>query len=100
MIIYNITCKVHWSIQEEWMNWQKMQQIPAVLATGLFDDARFFRLLDQEDEEGPTFVLQYVTSSAERYEQYLIQFSSLHQEAARNKWGDQFIAFRTLMEAV
>lgn len=98
MIVYNITSKVRWNILEPWLAWQLEEQIPAILATKLFDDYQFYRLLEQDEEEGPTFVTQFFTSSLERYEQFLIEFSPAIQQAGWDKWGNGFIAFRTLME--
>jgi hypothetical protein len=100
MIVYNITCKVRWEIMEGWLSWQMEEQIPATLKTGLFDSYQFFRLLDQEEEEGPTFVIQFFTGDLERYEQFLIEFAPAMQQAGWDKWGDNFIAFRTLMERI
>jgi len=100
MIVYNITNKVRWDILEDWLGWQVGEQIPAILKTGLFDNYQLYRLLDQEEEEGPTFVIQLFTSTLERYEKFLIEFAPELTEAARVKWGDGFIAFRTLMQRI
>jgi hypothetical protein len=100
MIVYNITSKVRWDILEGWLSWQLNERIPAVLSTGAFDSYQFYRLLEQEDEEGPTFVTQYFTTSLERCEQFMIGFAPRFQEEGRKKWGDGFIAFRSLMESV
>jgi hypothetical protein len=100
MIVYNITIKTRWDIVEGWLRWMKDEQVPAVLATGAFDSYQFYRLLEQEDEEGPTFVMQYFTTSLERCEQFMTGFAPRFQEEGRKKWGDGFIAFRTLMESV
>jgi hypothetical protein len=100
MIVYNVTIKVNWNILEEWLAWQLDEDIPAILATGLFDDYKFFRLLEQDETEGPTFIVQYFTSSLENYQKYIIEFAPALQERGRNKWGDGFIAFRTLMRLV
>lgn len=100
MIVYNITVKVNWNILEEWLAWELDEDIPAVLATGLFDDYKLFRLLEQDETEGPTFVVQYFTGSLENYQQYLVEFAPVRQEIGRNKWGGGFIAFRTLMSLV
>lgn len=100
MIVYNITSKVQWDILEGWLSWQLSDQIPAVIATGAFDSYQFYRLLEQEDEEGPTFVTQYFTTSLERCEQFMTGFAPRLQEEGRQKWGNGFIAFRTLMESV
>jgi len=85
---------------ESWLGWQVDEQIPAMLKTGLFDSYQLYRLLDQEEDEGPTFVIQYLTSNLERYEQFLIGFAPAMQQEGWDKWGDRYIAFRTLMERV
>ena len=99
MIVYNSTIKVRWDILEEWFAWQKEEHIPAILATKMFDAHAFYRLLDQDEEEGPTFILQYFTTSLKRYERYLLEFAPAVEQTARTKWGDGFIAFRTLMRS-
>ena len=100
MIVYNITCKVRWEILESWLSWQLEEQVPATLATGLFDDYRLYRLLEQDEEDGPTFVIQFLTSSVERYQQFTSQFEPGLRQAGWDKWGNGFIAFQTLMETV
>jgi hypothetical protein len=100
MIVYNITVKVNWSIAEKWLAWQKQEQIPGIMATGLFDDYTMYRLLEQDDMEGPSFTIQYFTSSSERYRQYIDQFAAAFMEKAFARWADGFIAFSTVMEAV
>jgi hypothetical protein len=99
-IVYNITSKVRWDILEDWLAWQLEEQIPAVLSTKLFDSHRLYRLLEQEEEEGPTFVVQYFTSSEERYRQFMTEFAPALQQEGWDKWGNGFIAFRTLMSLV
>lgn len=98
--VYNITCKVRWNIVERWLIWQKIEHIPAHLATGCFDDYKLYQLLDQDEEEGPTFVIQYLTDSEERYRAFIIAHAEALQQQSWGKWGDGFIAFRTLMNAL
>jgi hypothetical protein len=100
MIVYNITCKVRWNILEGWLTWQLGEQIPATLATGLLDDYKLYRLLEQDEEEGPTFVIQFLTSSRERYNQFSMEFEPRLRQTGWDKWGDGTFAFRTLMESV
>jgi len=99
-IVLNVTIKVSWEIVEGWLVWQKTEHIPAHLGTGTFDSYGFYRLLEQDEDEGPTFVIQYFTSSPERYEEYQSEFAPALQRAAQEKWGGGFIAFRTLMEGL
>ena len=100
MIIYNVTTKVRWDILEGWLAWQLEEQIPAIMATRLFDNHQVYRLLEQDEEEGPTFVAQFFTSTLERYRQFVIEFAPALQQAGYEKWGNGFISFRTLLESV
>jgi hypothetical protein len=100
MIVYNITMKVLPGIESEWINWQKQEHIPDIMATGLFTEYKFFRLLDQDESEGVTYVIQYFSSSLENYDQYINTFAPALREKALAKWGNRFIAFRTVMQVV
>ena len=100
MIVYNITLKITPEIETEWIRWQKEEHIPDVLSTGLFTDHKFFRLLDQDESDGITYVVQYFTSSIDNYNQYVEKTAPLLRKKAMQKWGDRFIAFRTVMELV
>jgi Domain of unknown function (DUF4286) len=100
MIVYNVTTKVRWNILEVWLTWQLEKQIPTILDTGLFDSQELFRLLEQDEEEGPTFITQFHTSSPERYRQYMREHAPEVQKSGWEKWGDGFIAFHTVMESL
>lgn len=100
MIVYNVTTKVRWNILEAWLTWQLEEQIPAVLATRFFDNHQLFRLLDQDEEEGPTFVVQFITTSRERLEQFITEHGPALQQTGWDRWGDRFISFRTVMESL
>ena len=65
MIVYNITIKIEPAIEAEWINWQKLEHIPEVMATGFFTNYKFYRLLDQDEEDGITYIVQYFTPSIE-----------------------------------
>ena len=100
MIVYNVTYKVRWDILDKWMAWLRSAHISAHMATGLFDSHRLFRLLEQDEEEGPTYIVQYFTDSPERYRQFMIGFAADLQRDSHDRWGNGFIAFRTLMEEI
>ena len=100
MLVYNITLKVDPSIVEEWLAWQKEAHIPEIMATGKFDSYKFFRLLEQDETDGPTYIIQYFTSTKERYQQYIDGHAPLLRQKANDKWGNRFVGFRTLMELV
>lgn len=98
MIIYNVTVKVSLSIASGWMVWMQEEHIPALLQTGCFTYARCFRLLEQDDREGPTYVIQYGATNRQQYQLYIDNHAEKMRAATIQKWGDQCQAFRTLME--
>ena len=100
MLIYNVTTKVDWSIAEEWEQWMQQVHIPEVIATGCFVKHQFVRLLEVDEEEGPTYAAQYYATSKTSYDEYINQFAPQFRKMINNKWGDKFIAFRTLMQLV
>ncbi|MFT3826530.1 MAG: DUF4286 family protein [Chitinophagaceae bacterium] len=100
MIVYNNTVKIHPAIEKAWVQWQQQVHIPAIMATGRFTDYKMFRLLEQDEEEGITYVIQYFSPSQQEYEQFIEQHAALLQRQAQERWGDLFIAFRTVMQVV
>lgn len=100
MYTLNITYKVSHGILAEWLPWEKEKHIPEIMDTGWFSDYRFYRLMHHEDEEGDTFVLQLIMSSIEAYENFIATDDEMLRKTAYGKWGDHFIAFRTLLEHV
>jgi hypothetical protein len=100
MIIYNVTIKVSKSIADNWMQWLKEEHIPEVTGTGCFTNANILQLLEIDDDEGPTYAIQYFAESREKYDFYIENFADLMREKSFQKWGDQFIAFRSIMKIV
>jgi len=88
------------AIEEQWLEWQKHEHIPEIMATGLFSEYKFYRLLDQDNSGGKTYIIQYFTSSIEHYNEYVKQYSAALRNKAVTRWGDQFISFRSVMEVV
>ncbi len=100
MIIYNVTIKVHAGIADAWTRWMKEEHMPELQRTGLFTDYRLCRLLEQDDAEGPTFSAQYFCDSLEDYHEYINRHAQTMRDKGLKKFGDKFIAFRTVMEMV
>lgn len=100
MFIYNVTIKVSHDIHEDWLSWLKDEHIPEVLSTGCFNDAAILRLLEVDDGEGPTYAVQYKAESKAAYNLYVNKYASMLRQKSFDKWGDQFIAFRSVMQIV
>lgn len=100
MIIYNVTIKLDEAIHEPWLAWLQDQHIPDVLATGCFTKATALRLLEVDDSEGPTYAIQYFAESKANYNRYIEKFAPEMRQRSFDKWGNGFVAFRSVMAIV
>ena len=100
MFIYNITIKVQESIKNDWLRWLKEEHIPEVIGTGSFTHAVILRLMEVDDSEGPTYAIQYHAQSKALYNNYIENHATAMRQKSFDKWGDKFIAFRSVMQVV
>ncbi|MEO6404690.1 MAG: DUF4286 family protein [Ferruginibacter sp.] len=100
MIVYNVTIKVDASIAADWIKWLRDDHIPAIINTGCFSNANVMRLLEVDDFEGPTYAVQYLTEDFSRYQLYIDKYAAVMRQMSFDKWGNKFIAFRSVMEVV
>jgi hypothetical protein len=99
-IIYNVTVKVDPFIADRWLQWLLQEHAPAILQTGCFNDYKVVRLLEVDDSEGPTYAIQYHAASKADYNRYIEKFAADMRKKSFDKWGEQFIAFRSVMQVV
>ncbi len=100
MIIYNVTIKLEEAIHQQWLQWLQQTHIPEVIDTGCFTKAKVLRLLEVDDSEGPTYAIQYFAESKALYNLYIEKFAGEMRQRSFDKWGNSFIAFRSVMQAV
>ncbi len=100
MILYNVTVKIDASIHDEWVQWMKEEHIPEVMSKGFFTEYRMLRLLEQDESDGLTFAIQYLSNTMADYELYKEKFAPALQQQVLDKYEGKFVAFRTLMEVV
>ena len=100
MIIYNITIKVDAAIQNEWLVWVKDEHVPEILQTNCFTQATILQLLETDNTEGPTYAIQCRAESKALYNQYIENFAGLMRQKSFDKWGDRFIAFRSVLQVI
>ena len=97
MIIYNITVNIDHEVHDEWFDWMKDAHIPDVMKTGHFEDARFSKVL-AEDDGGVTYSIQYLAKTKEDLDRYLEMHAPRLRDDHNKKFGGKFAAFRTLLE--
>lgn len=100
MIIYNVTIKLDESIHAAWLEWLQQIHIPEVIATGCFTKASILRLVEVDDSEGPTYAVQYHAESKALYNRYIENHAPEMRQRSFDKWGNRFVAFRSVMQVV
>jgi hypothetical protein len=100
MILYNVTVKVEPAIADEWLKWLREEHIPEVLSTGCFEEATLLQLIDTDESEGLTFAIQYRAVDRNAVDRYLEKYAGALREKGTSRWGNQFIAFRSLLKVI
>jgi hypothetical protein len=100
MIIYNVTIKIDLDVHDLWLRWMKEEHIARVLETGCFDDAKIFRVLEENTTDGITYAIQYKTDSMSRYFDYKAQHAPRLQKEGAEMFPGKFSAFRTILKEV
>jgi hypothetical protein len=99
-IVYNVTLQVEKTIKNDWLQWLMEQHAPQIIRTHCFTNFTIYKLLDHDEEDRVTYVVQYFSKNIKNYQRYINQFAESFRKEAFNKWGNKFIAFRTVMEVV
>ena len=100
MIIYNVTVKVNVDAADDWATWMTTEHIADVVNTGLFTGSRICRLLEQDELEGVTYVVQYYCDSMALYNTYIDKYAEGMRNKAFAAFGGKFVAFRSVMEVI
>ncbi len=97
MFIYNVTVNIADDIHTEWLAWMKEKHIVDVMKTGCFVNNRILKVLYVEDE-GRTYSIQYSFLEMADIEKYQKEFAPALQTEHKQKFGDKYSAFRTLLQ--
>lgn len=100
MFIYNVTIKPLWEINDAWVKWMKETHLKDVMATECFTKYQFVRLLEIDEEEGPTYAIQYYCDSKSQYNLYIEKFAPKLRQDGLDLFGNKIIGFRSLMQIV
>ena len=100
MIIYSVTLKIDWSIQDGFENWMKEVHIPRVLETGMFVGYKIYKVLHDQDEGSVSYSVQYFAQTIKHVTAYFEKFAPRLMEEHRIQFQDKHVAFMTLLEEV
>ncbi len=99
MFIYNVTVNIDESVHDEWLQWMKSNHVPDVMNSGCFVENKIVRVLHVNDT-GHTYSFQYTFKEMKDIEKYQKEFAPALQADVKQKYGDKFTAFRTLLEII
>ncbi len=100
MYLYNVTVNVEDEIHQDWIDWMKSTHIPEVMATGCFVANRMLKVLSEVENNGTTYSIQYYFSKMEDIVRYRDKFGPALQKSTQQRYGQKYVAFRTLLEIV
>lgn len=100
MLIYNVTVQVERSIADAWLSWLRQEHIPELMQTGCFVKYQVTRVINDEETETVTYAIQYYVESEKELNAYLNEYASMLRQRGFDRWGNRFIAFRTVMEVI
>jgi hypothetical protein len=58
------------------------------MASGQFSEYRFFKLLEELNDEDTTYILQCFALSIENYNYYILHIAPQLRQKACDKWGN------------
>ncbi|MDE1191209.1 MAG: DUF4286 family protein [Arachidicoccus sp.] len=100
MYLYNITIKIEQSIHEDWLAWMKDIYIPKLLSFARFTGYKFYRILQLDDTDGPTYALQLFADEMKCYDEFITLHHKEIEHMQQQAWGSHMLTFSTLMEIV
>lgn len=101
MIVYNVVSTFPKELEEEWTEWMKSHHIPNVMKTGYFNNYRMYKIIIPSNSSNEvTYSMQYDTESLSQYIAYTENEGPRLKNETMEKFGDVFIAARTVLEQV
>jgi hypothetical protein len=100
MIVYNVTVNIEQNVHTEWLEWMLSTHIPEVMNTGCFVENKVLRLHSETENDGHTYAFQYFLNSMQDLERYQKEFAPKLQADHKERFKDNFVAFRTILEVI
>ncbi len=98
--IYNVTIVVSPEMEVKWIAWMKTVHIPEVMETGLFQSYMFTQVYPEQEQDQPSFSIQYRANDLQSIQLYMEMYAPVLQEKSAKAWGNHALAFRTILEVL
>lgn len=100
MLLYNVTVGVDREAEAEWLQYMRETHIRDVLNTGLFVEAKMYKVLHDQEDGSISYSVQYFARSIEDVQKYLEVFAPTLIEEHRKRFYNRHVAFMTLLDEV
>jgi len=95
MVIYNVTTHIEASVEQEWLQWMKVKHLPDMLATKKFIQSKIFKIVNQEDQGGVSYAVQYHCENKTLLDHYIKEDAAQLRKEGEVKFGNRILYFRT-----
>ena len=100
MLLYNVTSNVDEAVADAWLFFMRTVHVPEVLATGCFARCQICQLLEEIENEGRTYAVQYYAPDADTLERYQRDHAPALRADLERRFPQQFVSFRTVLEVI
>lgn len=100
MILYNITVNIENSVATEWLQWMKEVHIPEVMSKGYFLNNQIARLINEIDNGGTTYAVQYYCRNMADLEEYQRDHAPALDSRHMKRYEGKHVIFSSVLEVV
>lgn len=100
MIIYNTTYHVDDKIHAEYLSFVREVFIPQIVGTGILKEARLSRIVDDRNEPGASYSLQFRVENVETLTNWLNEHGEKLNDELFSQFGHGLAGFVTLLEEI
>ena len=93
--IYNVTVAVDSTVEAQWKEWMLNTHIPEVMETGMFKSYLFTEVFPEQEQEHPSYSIQYRASDLESIKLYMHDLEQKSGEKPSNLGVDSEGNIRT-----
>ncbi len=98
MLLYNVTVGIDKGVEREWLQWMKTEHMLDVLNTGMFKQAKIYKILHESEEETVSYSVQYFAETINHVQRYLEEFAPALRAEVDKRFHGKHVTFRTLLE--
>lgn len=99
MIIYSLTTAIEESIENKWVKFMEVTQIPIIMKTGLFVDYRFVRVIPSKGVD-LSFNLQLRCKSHAELSEFRSKHEPALERVVKQHFEGKYASFQSVLDQV